>query len=95
MYLTESQKLNVFVPFQGIHFFNLNEEADGVVIELVFVPFQGIHFFNRSHNYLTNVFQGKVFVPFQGIHFFNRYILKPEKSRKEIGFRPFSGNSFL
>ena len=35
-----------------------------------------------------------VFVPFQGIHFFNAMIDK-DMSVEELGFRPFSGNSFL
>ena len=37
----------VFVPFQGIHFFNYKgEENHDKGRKKVFVPFQGIHFFN-------------------------------------------------
>ena len=39
--------LRVFVPFQGIHFFNRNYTRLSVKNwTRVFVPFQGIHFFN-------------------------------------------------
>ena len=38
----------VFVPFQGIHFFNIADRTGISESKLsVFVPFQGIHFFNR------------------------------------------------
>ena len=62
----------VFVPFQGIHFFNLKLKPKKMKwSKKVFVPFQGIHFFNQKKYLRTASILRTVFVPFQGIHFFN------------------------
>ena len=46
--LNLNKEMKVFVPFQGIHFFNTAYGiAKALNVKVVFVPFQGIHFFNK------------------------------------------------
>ena len=63
--------LPVFVPFQGIHFFNITVKTYNKNTLKLFSSLFREFISLMIYLYLTNKVYHNVFVPFQGIHFFN------------------------